>query len=134
MSNDKEILLDDSAYPIVRLYPERVTTMDRFLHLDRCWHRVVERGNRFALISYGDHPDDEPKEVTRERALFFKQNRLTFQTKVAVIVNVEPDPVLRRERMKEAEKAGASLGFRIAVVPSEAEAITMARSCLGGSS
>lgn len=126
-----ETLLDDRDYPVVRLYPERVTSLTLFAQLCASWDEVVARGSRFAVISFGDHPDDEPREVAHERALFFKRNRDVFRNQVAVIANIEPDAALREERRQEAAKAAAALGFNIAVVPSESDAITVAHRHLG---
>jgi hypothetical protein len=126
-----ETLLDDRDYPVVRLYPERVTSLERFDRLCGSWADVVARGPRFAVISFGDHPDDEPRAVAHERALFFKRNRDVFRDRVAVIVNIEPNAALREEREQEAMKAAAGLGFNIVVVGSEDDAVAIARRHLG---
>ena len=120
-------LLDDGAYPVTRLYPGRVTTLARFRRLCAEWDRVIAREGRFVIISFGDHPAGEPAEVARERALFFKRNRDVFRERCAVIVNVEPDAGERALRLAEIDKVTRALGFRLAVVASEAEALDLAR-------
>ena len=121
------MLLDDSAYPIARLYPAAVTTLARFERLCAEWARMVARDERFAVISFGDHPEDEPRAVAHERALFFKRNREVFRDRCAVIVNVEPDPDARAARREEIDTVTKALGFRLAVVATEAEAVDVAR-------
>lgn len=129
-SDEAVTLLDDSAFPIARLYPGRVTTLARFRRLSAEWARMVARDGPFAIISFGDHPDDEPREVAHERALFFKRNRDVFRDRCAVIVNVEPDPDERLAREREAAKVVQALGFRLAVVASEGEALSLAHARL----
>lgn len=131
MAHTVQAVLDDRDYPIVRLYPERITDRPHFESLCDRWAAVVARGDRFAVISFGDHPDAEPREIGHERALFFKRNRDVFRDRVAVIVNVEPDVARREERREEAAKVAAALGFSIAVVAAESEAIVIARRHLG---
>ena len=127
MRSNDITLLDDSAYPIARLYPGRITTLARFQRLSAGWDRLVARLGPFVIISYGDHPEDEPREVAHARALFFKRNRDVFRERCAMIVNVEPDPDERLARVSEAEKAARALGFRLTVVASEADALAIAR-------
>lgn len=125
-----EDLLDVSAYPVVRMHPERVGDMAAFDRLVAAWRDMAGRGARFAIISYGDHPDDEAPELTRARAIFFKTNRDLFRERCAVIVNIEPDDRLRALRDAEAEGARRGLGFNIVVVADEATAVRAAEEAL----
>lgn len=123
--------MDDTNWPIVRIYPERVHDMPAFQALVDAWTVMLSRPGLFALISFGDHPADEGKDVTSARARFFKANRDVFCERFAVIAGVEPDPVLRAERDAEAEGARRGLGFNIKVAATEAEALAIARAALG---
>lgn len=100
--------------------------MPAFQALVQAWEAMLARPGRFAVISVGDHPADEGKDVTSARARFFKANREVFTTRVIVIVGVEPDPALRAERDAEAEGARRGLGFNIRLAATEAEALEIA--------
>ena len=124
-------LLDAHGWPLVRIYPERVRDMAGFDALVAGWTAMLARPGRFALISFGDHPEDEEKEVGTARARFFKANRDVFRDRCAVIVGVEADAALRTARDAEAEGARRGLGFNIVLAETEAEAVAIAFRTLG---
>lgn len=124
-------LLDASAWPLVRIYPERVRAMAEFEALVASWTAMLVRPGRFALISFGDHPEDEEKAVGSARARFFRANRDVFCDRCAVIVGVEANASVRAARNAEADGARRSLGFNIVLAESEAEALAIASLALG---
>ena len=129
-ADEAHLILDDRDHPIVRLYPGRVTNLGLFGRLCTQWDEMLARDGPFIIISFGDHPANEPREVAHERALFFKRSRDVFRQRCTLILNVEPDPRDRALRLTEVQKVTQAVGFRIAVVATEAEALRVAHQIL----
>lgn len=125
-----ETIFDASAYPLVELFSGRIHDMAAYRIAENGFLDLFARRGRFVLISHGDHPEDEPAEVTSARARFFRQHRDSFRSHCASIIGVEPDPAQRVISTAKSEGASRGIGIPIQVVASSEEARALAAALL----
>jgi hypothetical protein len=122
--------LDVSAFPIVHLHSGRIADLPGFERVAAGFGALFAGGARFAIISHGDHPADEPSALSSRRARFFREQRDAFRACVVMLIAVADGPDALDEMRAAARKGSSGTGIAMQAVGSVEEALALARQAL----
>lgn len=125
------MLIDASRFPLVFMRTNVSSTTSAVEQLEA----LLDRGERFALLT--DHsPAEEHRETAeerRERALFFKRNKLRLRKYCVAAIVIEGGKATPPPLRLAAQAFGKSFGFGFHFVPTDTEAAGLALQLLAQS-
>jgi hypothetical protein len=122
------MLIDDSKFPVV-IFRSDVEASEG---LDTQFDRLLDRGERFVLITHHspEEHENETVEERRQKALFFKQIKDRLKKLCVGMIGVEGDHPLSAAARLTATTASKAFGFGIYFANTEEQAIEKAQSLL----
>ncbi len=123
-------LIAMAEFPLVVFDPPSLRTIADYDRFEQEWRSLVLGNAPFVLIANGTHPDDEPPEVARRRAAFFKEQRPAMEKLCLASCVVVDDPEKRAALDRKAEPLRRNFGARIDYVASAQEARDRAKTYL----